>query len=230
VLAGKPNTALVFEGRAFVVICPVMNLQVTSDPMHVSFPNGLAEAMAVHGISQAALAKAANTSQQQIGKLVHGKREMTALWANRLAPHLAVAPEILVFPELRRVRAPLLSWAGARRLAQKEDVGKADVKKFVWAADLPKGDWIVLQVEGDSMDRVAPDGSYIFVNRSDDRLINDKFYVFAMPQGDATFKRYRSGTPARLQPYSTNPDHETIVASVGIDVIGRVRRVSRDLL
>lgn len=87
---------------------------VTPDEMKGKFPNGLAEAMARRpGVSQAALAKIVGTSQQQIGKLVHGEREMTALWAEKLAPTLRTSPEQLVFPSLRRFRAPLLSWVSA---------------------------------------------------------------------------------------------------------------------
>lgn len=193
------------------------------------FPNGLAEAMERRGITQGALARAAGTTQQQIGKLVHGEREMTALWAERLAGPLRTSPELLVFPGLRRFRAPVLSWVSAGQLIHQEGVKKTDIKRYVLLADLPKGDWIVLEVQGDSMDRVAPDGSYICVNLDDQRVVNDKFYVFGTAAGEATFKRYRSGTPPRLQPYSTNPDHETIQMSDEMLVVGRVGRVINDL-
>jgi len=199
--------------------------------MKGKFPNGLAEAMKRRpDVSQAQLAKAAGTSQQQIGKLVHGEREMTAIWADKLAPLLDVTPEELVFPSLRKVRAPLYSWVSAGRLLAQEGLRKSDIKKYVLASDLPRGDWCVLQVQGDSMDRVAPDQSFIFVNRSDQRLVNDGLYVFGTPEGEATFKRYREGKPPRLQPFSTNPDHETITPTSELSVFGRVRRVVIELL
>lgn len=198
--------------------------------MKGKFPNGLADALSRRpGISQADLAKAAGTSQQQIGKLLHGEREMTALWAEKIAPALRTSPEKLVFPGLRTFRAPLLSWVSAGRLIAQEGVKKSDVRKYVHLADLPKGDWVVLEVQGDSMDRVAPDGSFICVNLADQRVINDKYYVFGTPEGDATFKRYRSGSPPRLQPFSTNPDHETVQMSGEMLVVGRVGRVINDL-
>lgn len=198
--------------------------------MKVKYPNGLAEAMALRpGITQAQLAKDANTSPQQINRLLRGEREMTALWAERLGPALGVSPEQLVFPGLKRTRVPVVSWVSAGRMSHQEGVKRADIRKYVLASDLPKGDWIVLEVQGDSMDRIAPDGSLIFVNRDDDRLLNDKFYVFATSEGDATFKRYRTGNPPRLQPFSTNPDHETITPKGEIEVVGRVGRVVNDL-
>lgn len=198
--------------------------------MKGKYPNGLAGALKKRPMTQGELAELVGTSQQQIGKLLHGEREMTAHWAERLAPIVGSTPEQLVFPALKRVRAPLLSWVSAGRLTMQEGVRRADVRKYILASDLPKGDWIVLEVQGDSMDRVAPDGSYIFVNRDDQRLINDHFYVFSTPDGEATFKRYRAGTRPRLQPFSTNPDHETILADEGLKIIGRVGRVMTDLL
>jgi SOS-response transcriptional repressor LexA len=204
---------------------------VPTQRMKGKYPNGLAEAMARHpNVSQAELARAAGTSPQQINRLVQGEREMTALWAERLGPPLQTPPEVLVFPGLRRFRAPLLSWVSAGRLGHQEGVRRTDIKRYVLLSDLPKGDWIVLQVEGSSMDRIAPSGALICVNRADQRVLNDKFYVFATAEGEATFKRYRGGNPPRLQPFSTDPDYETLPMMEGMTVVGRVGRVITDLL
>lgn len=199
-------------------------------PMKGKYPNGLEAAMERAKLSSVKLAELAGTSRQQINKLVSGEREMTAIWAERLAPPLKTSPEKLVFPSLRTFRAPLLSWVSAGRLFHQEGVKKSDVRRYVHLADLPRGDWIVLEVQGDSMDRIAPDGSFICVNLADHRTINDKFYVFATPEGEATFKRFRSGTPPRLQPFSTNPDHETIMMAGETHIVGRVGRVINDLI
>lgn len=214
------NTNTVFAAHTILV---------PRERMKEKFPNGLAEAMSRRKMSQGALAKAVGTSQQQIGKLFHGEREMTALWAEKLAPPLRTSPEKLVFPALRTFRAPLLSWVSAGRLVQQEGVRKTDVRKYVYLADLPKGDWIVLEVDGDSMDRIAPHGSYICLNLDDKRPLNDKYFVFTTAQGEATFKRFRAGIPPRLQPYSTNPDHETILMNDETQIVGRVGRVINDL-
>ena len=199
--------------------------------MKGKYPNGLAEAMKQRpDISQGKLAKAIGTSQQQVSKLLHGERELGAYWAERIAPVLMTSPEQLVFPGLKSFRAPVLSWVSAGRLAFQEGVRKSDVRRYVHLADLPKGDWVVLEVQGDSMDRIAPDGCFICVNLADQRALTDKFYVFSTPEGEATFKRYRGGNPPRLQPFSTNPDHETILMNTEMLVVGRVGRVINDLL
>ena len=78
------------------------------------------------------------------------------------------------------------------------------------------------------MDRIAPDGSIILVNRADDKLIDGRYYVFSVDGGAATFKRYKR-TPERLQPYSTNPDHTSLMATGDLYVFGRVRRIINDV-
>lgn len=51
------------------------------------------------GLTQARLAELAGTTQPQIRRLENGDRELTKRWAERLAPHLNVTPERLLFPE-----------------------------------------------------------------------------------------------------------------------------------
>lgn len=124
-------------------------------------------------------------------------------------------------------RVPVLSWVSAGRISAAEPVTKAEVLREVAVADLPAGDWAALEVSGDSMDRIAPDGATIIVNRSDQRLLPERFYVVANEAGEATFKRFR--TPNKLQPFSTNPDHETLLLPEPAKVFGRVRRVITNL-
>lgn len=195
------------------------------------------------GVGVTQLAKAVDTPKQNVSRHMKGERRLTDVWAKRYAPVLRTSPERLIFPDpkssgaaaptrfsrrTKLVEVPLLSWVSAGRLAAQETVTAANVRKTLLATGLPPGDWIALEVEGDSMNLVAPDGSIIFVDRSDDKMIVGRFYVFASEHGEATFKRYRSG-PFRLQPYSTNPDHETIYPTTEMRVIGRVRRVLTDL-
>lgn len=124
-------------------------------------------------------------------------------------------------------KVPVVSWVSAGRLAAGGPVTDAEDVRMI--ADLPDGDWIALVVQGDSMDRVAPEGSVILVNRDDKALVHNRFYVFACGEDEATFKRYRANPP-RMQPYSTNSDHETQPLQDGEShVIGRVMRVITDL-
>lgn len=126
-------------------------------------------------------------------------------------------------------QVPVLSLISASNLRDQPGVTEADIQRWISVADLPaEGDWFALEVDGDSMDRVAPDGATILVNRADATLLDKRFYVFALESGAATFKQYRR-KPDRLQPYSTNPEHFSIPASDDLYVIGRVRRVIHDI-
>lgn len=138
--------------------------------------------------------------------------------------------EALEEPRLRRpiVAVPLISWVSAGKLTAGETVMADAVLTHLEMADLPDGDWAALEVEGDSMDRIAPPGSTIIVNRSDTILRPERCYVVGTEEGETTFKRYRAG-PDRLQPFSTNPDHETIPLTGQEIVFGRLRRVIIDV-
>lgn len=125
---------------------------------------------------------------------------------------------------------PLLSWVSAGRMERAAGVTSAEIERYVPVADLPRGDWFALSVHGDSMNRIAPEGSIIVVNRADDTLINDRFYIFASDQGEATFKQWRREPSPMLRPYSTNLDHLAIPAEIDqYYVVGRVRRVITDV-
>lgn len=125
---------------------------------------------------------------------------------------------------------PVLSMVSAGQLKRQEAVTPTDVERWIRLSDLPEGDWIALTVEGSSMDRIAPEGATLIVNRADDQLIDGKFYIFALGGGEATFKTYRR-SPERLQPFSTNPDHMSIPVADETDlyVFGRVRRVIQEV-
>lgn len=198
-------------------------------------PNGLADAIRrlEQPLGPTAIAKAVGATKQTIDRYIKFERKLPKPMAAKLAPLVkSTVAELLQVesdsPPFERV--PLLSWVEAGKLADQEGISNVDVEKYIPAFDLPKGRWVALRVRGDSMDKVAPDGALIFVNRADDVLKEDQFYVFTTGSGAATFKRYRgSKGSVRLQPYSNNSDHETIPAPDDLRVIGRVRRVVTDL-
>lgn len=51
------------------------------------------------GLTQQQLADLVKTSQPQIKRLERGERKLTKQWAQRLAPHLKVTAEALMFPD-----------------------------------------------------------------------------------------------------------------------------------
>lgn len=127
----------------------------------------------------------------------------------------------------------LISWVSAGQLVQADaELGFEEIEyaPTVYAPGLDaNGDWIALRVNGDSMNKVSPHDSVIFVNRLDRRLVPGACYVIGDGDGGATYKRYRP--PNTWEPWSTNPKHEPFVLPEGRDpdIIGRVRKTVTDM-
>lgn len=118
---------------------------------------------------------------------------------------------------------PKISLVSAGNLTEIATIETLDDIPRIPVSDLPDGDWISFEVEGDSMDRISPPGSLIMVNMRDKALVPNACYVIANESGEATYKRYRD-TPARFEPVSINPNHEPLFPVGPITIIGRVRR------
>lgn len=165
----------------------------------------------------------------------NGNRPISRKMAEVYGAKLGVSAGWLLYGEgeaerLSSFDVPLLSKVSAGMLKQREGVREADIERFIKVHDLPPGDWIALSVEGDSMNRVADDGAVIIVNRADDTLVDGQFYIFALEDGHATFKRFRRHPEPMMVPYSTNPDHFAVAVSEReLYVFGRVRKVIIDL-
>jgi SOS-response transcriptional repressor LexA len=129
------------------------------------------------------------------------------------------------------VQVPLLDLVAAGKLrTPTSQIPVEDVPLLAYA-DLGRGEFFALTVDGDSMDRISPDGSTIVVNKSDRALVSGKPYVFCH-RGETTFKIWRP-EPPRLAPFSTNPVHEPIYVKSKAEgeklVVGRVKRTVLDL-
>lgn len=122
--------------------------------------------------------------------------------------------------------APVIAWVSAGQLmsdsAIDEAIGTA-------RAVLGPGDWIALRVEGESMDRISPPGSIIFVDRKDKRLVNGAFYVIDDGEGEATYKRFVAGEQMKFEPVSKNKDLPAIYPDNEPTIVGRVKLTMLDL-
>jgi len=126
---------------------------------------------------------------------------------------------------------PLLDKVAAGKLRSSTSQIPIEDVPLLAFADLGRGEFFALTVEGDSMDRISPDGSVIVVNQADRTLVSGKPYVISR-RGEATFKLWRSDPP-RFAPYSTNPTHEPVYVKSKAEaekmVVGRVKRTVLDL-
>jgi hypothetical protein len=95
-------------------------------------------------------------------------------------------------------------------------------------AALPPGDWIAFRVDGESMDRISPPGSIIFVDRADKRLVNGGFYVIDDGTGQSTYKRFVA--PMKFEPVSKNKSLEPFYPDNEPTIIGRVKLTTLSLI
>lgn len=118
---------------------------------------------------------------------------------------------------------PRIPWVSAGQLTEQEGVDDLSDYPTEPAIDLPEGDWICLGVEGNSMNKISPPESIIFVNRRDKRLVANACYVIADENGSTTYKRYRPNEKPEFQPASYD-DVKPPKLQGAIKIIGRVRR------
>lgn len=151
------------------------------------------------GLSQPKLADAAKVSQQLISRLERGV-DLTTKKLPEIARALGVSPYEIdenYAPEdgFSVITAPLLSWVSAGQLEKPEfpvDIEGSDTMPAVGLKPVD-GNWIALKVKGDSMDRISPPDSIVFVNLKDRRLVSNACYVIQDADGGSAYKRYRAG-------------------------------------
>ena len=142
----------------------------------------------------------------------------------------AIEPPSRAMGETRNV--PIFADVPAGKMMVPEAVADPrNIYGHIVISGLGKGDWAALIVSGNSMNKVAPDGSTIVFNRADTHPVDNGFFIFKDPQtGAATFKRYGAGNPPRLRPYSYD-DYDPILLTSDdqVEIVGRVKKVVVDL-
>lgn len=177
--------------------------------------------LARSGKTQAELAKALGVAPPRITEILAGKRNVKVEEVSVISRYFG--EPVPGASELSSGNIPVISWVSAGHFCR-DDISQ-DIIGSVRAPDLPVGDWVALRVDGDSMDRISPPGSIIFVDKSDKKLIHNGCYIIVDEDGRATYKRYRQGPP-RFEPVSVNRDYEAIYVDGEHwpEVFGRVRK------
>jgi len=117
---------------------------------------------------------------------------------------------------VRRIKRVGRVPAGSLRQALQETTDSIEVTSSV-----PKGAF-ALEVDGESMNKIAPFGADVVINPNDKSLFSGDLYVLGNDLGDVTFKQYLEN-PARLVPLSSDKSHKVIhIGGEPISIVGRV--------
>lgn len=197
---------------------PKDRLRIAREEAGYASPSDAARKLKAKGVNINTLTSAEN------GNRLLSKKS-AALFANAFN----VSPSWLLFGtsdgEAKTLEIPILSEVSAGSLVS------YTLDKFngltIAQGGLPNGDYFALKVDGTSMNRIAPSGALIIVDRKRIALKDKAFYIFDH-LGETTFKRFLKD-PNRLEPYSTRTSHKTIFPDVEPVPIGEVVRVILDL-
>lgn len=162
-----------------------------------------------------------------INKIIKGRRGVSAdeLRAIAYITGHPIPPEL----SLGMIRVPIIPWAHVAKLADLSTALPVNSGDWTAFADLGAGDFFAVQIKGDAMDRVSPNGSLVVVNRSDRKLLKECFYL-AEVRGQVVYRQWQTSPPA-LVPASIKGTQKMIYLNRAQDVtvIGRVRRTVLDL-
>jgi len=130
--------------------------------------------------------------------------------------------------ETNRIDVPLISWVSAGQPFFQEGITDFSDFPTIAAYDLPKGEWIALRVDGQSMNKISPHDSIILVNMADRELIANAYYIIMDETGQVTYKRFRPHEKPPFQPFSYQEIKPPALQG-DIAIIGRVRRTITDM-
>lgn len=189
-------------------------------------PNNIRMLREARGFSQDELA--AIVSEQigedirgaTISRLEKGRMALTLDWMVRLAPALEVTVHDLIVAGGSPIRwLPVIGQisCGTWEEAVNEPLGHIPVK-----ADATGPKSFALKPLGDSANKIVAEDGYAVIDPDQRELMDGKVYAFRNEHGETTLKRYRE-SPSRLEPCSTNPEHQPmLLGSEPLVVIGRV--------
>lgn len=145
------------------------------------------------GMTRNKLAALANTSAQQIEKLEKGMREMTRAWAERLAPHLGVSPQHLVFANARKVNVMGYASAGGDTIVFGDAQGPFDeVNAPSWATERT----VAVQIRGTSLGRPFNNWLAFYNDRRDppDESLIGELCICGLADGRVMIKTLQKGS------------------------------------
>lgn len=179
-----------------------------------AFVDQIREAMREHGVSQKALAEMLGLpSQSAVSNILNGRRSISHIEAADIRRILKIGAgeAVRVIPFLGLASAG--SWQEAVTMPGRSRIIPASIAG-------PRA--FAVEIVGDSMDKLLPEGGWAIVDPDQVSLYTNKVYLIANGDEETTVKRY-CGEPARFEPVSNNELHQPLIlANTHYRVIGRV--------
>lgn len=164
------------------------------------------------GIRGKQIAEQLGIPESAVSNLYNGRRRLTHDEALKLMQWSRFTPS---------KKIPLIGMAGAGAWVEAIE----DTRETL---DLPMPQYsdidgvFAVEVAGDSMDIVLPEGSYAIIDPQQTDLFDRQLFLLRNAEGEATIKQYR-GDPARFEPLSTNSAYVPFsIGATDFKVIGRV--------
>lgn len=196
-------------------------------------PNKILEARKAKGWTQQDLAERMGTSQQVIQRYETGARNLKASVLVRLSEVLGVTVAYLlgmtdgVDDRMGFVGVPLYGSIAAGRPIEMEATDTLHPVPITIYERWPSA--FLLRVEGDSMNRVLPNGSYALVNPCSSVDHDGQPYALRINDRNATIKRvFRVADGYELRPDSTDPHYQPQIItpeSSPVDTVAIIGRV-----
>jgi SOS-response transcriptional repressor LexA len=177
-------------------------------------PDLVREKMRERGVTQTGMAKVMGLpSQSAFSNILKNKRRVTAQEARLAYDFLGIRAE----PSIHWVPVIGITNAGHWREAILMPLGNLPVR-----AGSVSEDAFAVEVSGDSMDQLIPNGGHIIVDPRQKELRDGKVYLIQNQEGETTVKAYHRA-PARFEPMSTNGLYKGwLVSEHEFIVLGRV--------
>lgn len=185
-------------------------------PEFIFNPELVRSRMEERGIKRAELALATGlTHASAVSKIFSGERQVKVEEAARIY-------EFLGLRQIEGIGARSIPIIGLAAAGQWREAVEMPLGRMVIPESVAGDRAFAIEVKGDSMDLLIPDGGWVAVDPQDQVLKAGKCYLIENDEHGVTVKRYQS-KPARFEPVSSNPEHKAFeVTEHRYHILGRV--------
>lgn len=171
-------------------------------------PNRIRELRKLRGLTQEDVASriSPDLTKGTVAKLETRQMALSADYILAISNILGVSPGELLTERSETRDLPVLGRVAAGNW--REAIEEAD-ERIAVPDGLGGSNLFALRIDGDSIDRIVPDGGIVVVDPDARDLLDGRIFVVSNGDHETTIKRF-SAVPPRLEPCSTNPVHQPI--------------------